>query len=74
MLALEWNLDDAKQAWFEEGMEQGLEQGLEQGRSQEREAVAVKLIRMGFQFDDVQKVTGLSLQHIQKLAKSNLDV
>ena len=67
MLALEWNLDDAKQAWFEEGMEQGLEQG----REQEREAVAVKLIRMGFQFDDVQKVTGLSLQHIQKLAQNN---
>ena len=79
MLALEWNLDDAKQAWFEEGMEQGLEQGreqglkrgMEQGREQEREAVAVKLIRRGRPFDEIHEDTGLSLQHIQKLAQNN---
>ena len=70
MLALEWNMDDALQARFEDGMERGMEQGLERGR----EAVAVKLIRMGLQFDDIQKATDLPLQHIQKLAKSNLDV
>ena len=71
MLALEWNLDDAKQAWFEEGMEQGLEQGREQGIEQGREAVAVKLIRRGRPFDEIHEDTGLSLQHIQKLAQNN---
>ena len=105
MLALEWNLDDAKQAWFEEGLErgieqgiergikqgieqglergleqgikqgleQGIEQGLEQGRDEEREAVAAKLIRMGLQFDDIQRATDLPLQRIQELADDNRD-
>ncbi len=70
MLALEWNLDDAKQAWFEEGMEKGLEKGLEKGR----EAVAVKLIRCGRPFDEIHELTELPLQRIQKLANENLDV
>jgi len=60
MLALEWNLDDALQARFEDGMEHG--------RNEEREAVAVKLIRMGLQFDAIQKATNLSLQRIQEFA------
>ncbi len=59
MLALEWNLDDAKQAWFEEGMEKG------------RESVAVKLIRMGLQFADIQKATDLPIQYIRQLAQNN---
>lgn len=56
MLALEWNTDDALQARFEDGMEQG--------RNEEREAVAVKLIRMGLQFDDIQRATDLPGQRI----------
>jgi flagellar biosynthesis/type III secretory pathway protein FliH len=31
MLLTEWNWDDAKQVWFEEGMEEGLEKGMEEG-------------------------------------------
>ena len=63
MLALEWNLDDAKQAWFEEGMEQGIEQGIE--------AVAIKLIRRGRSFDEIHEDTGLSLQRIKELAEDD---
>ncbi|MBR4382194.1 MAG: hypothetical protein IKP64_01420 [Selenomonadaceae bacterium] len=63
MLALEWNIDDAKQAWFEEGMERGIEQ--------ERENFAVKLIRRGRPFDEIHELTELPLQHIQKLAQDN---
>ena len=59
MLALEWNLDDAKQAWFEEGMEQGIE------------AVAIKLIRRGRSFDEIHEDTGLSLQRIKELAEDD---
>ena len=67
MLALEWNLDDALQARFDEGMKRGMEQG----RSQEREALAVKLIRRGRPFDEIHEDTGLPVQHIQKLAQNN---
>ena len=27
MLMTEWNLDDAKQVWYEEGIEEGIEKG-----------------------------------------------
>ena len=65
MLALEWNMDDALQARFEDGCEHG--------RLQERESVAIKLIRRGRPFDEIYEDTGLPLQRIEELAKSNLD-
>ena len=65
MLAPEWNIDDAKQAWFEEGVEQG--------RLQEREKFAVKLIRRGRSFDEIHEDTGLPLRRIQELANDKLD-
>ena len=46
MRYLEWNMDDALAARFEEGYEDG--------RAQEREFVAIKLIRMGLKFADIQ--------------------
>ena len=63
MLALEWNLDDAKQAWQKEAREQGMEQGIE--------SVALKLIWRGRPFDEIQEDTGLSLQRIKELAQDN---
>ena len=59
MLALEWNLDDAKQAWQEEAREQVIED------------VAVKLIRRGRSFDEIHEDTGLPLQRIQELAQAD---
>lgn len=45
----------------------------ERGRAKEREALAIKLIRRGRPFDEIHEDTGLPLQRIQELAKSNLD-
>ena len=59
MLALEWNMDDAKQAWQEEA------------REQERENFATKLIRRGRPFDEIHEDTGLPLQRIKELAKND---
>ena len=53
-------------------LEERLE-GEKRGRAKEREAVAVKLIRMGLQFDDIQRATNLPLQRIQELANENRD-
>ena len=63
MLALEWNMDDALQARFEEGRNEGREEG--------RETVAVNLINMGMAFDKIQEATKLSLERIKELAKKN---
>ena len=59
MLALEWNLDDAKQAWQEEAREQVIED------------VAVKLIRRGRSFEEIHEDTDLPLQRIQELAQAD---
>ena len=61
MLALEWNMNDALQARFDDGIEQGLKQGSEN--------IALKLINMGLSFTDIQKATELPLKRIQELAK-----
>ena len=61
MRDLEWNMDDALQARFEEG------------REEERESIAVKLIRMGLNFSDIQKATDLPLQRLEQLANDNRD-
>lgn len=58
MLALEWNMDDALQARFEDG------------REEERESIAVKLIRMGLNFSDIQKATDLPIHRLEQLAKN----
>lgn len=65
MLALEWNMNDALQARFDDGIEKGIEKGLKQGS----ENIALKLIHMGLSFTDIQKATELPLQRIQELAK-----
>ena len=48
-------------------------QGEERGRAKEREAVAIKLIRMGLNLSDIQKATNLPLQRIEELANKNRD-
>ena len=59
MLALEWNLDDAKQAWFEDGLEQGREQGIE--------SVAINMLRSGMAAETIQEFTRLSFERIREL-------
>lgn len=58
MLALEWNMDDALQARFEEGRDEGIEE------------VAINMLRRGKSFDDIHADTNLSLERIKELAKN----
>jgi hypothetical protein len=54
MLLEEWNLDEAKEVWREEGWEQGLEKGMEQGREQ-----FLELINQGYTIEQLKaKLTG----------------
>ena len=78
MFRMEWNIDDAMEAWKEEahdeGMAQGMAQGIEQGRTEgeikNSEKVARKMLLKGMSFDIVQELTDLSLQRIEEIAKS----
>ena len=71
MLALEWSMDDALQARFEDGFDEGRNEGMKQGRNEERENFAVKLIRRGSSFDEIHELTELPLQRIKELAQGN---
>ncbi len=72
MIALEWDINEAQQAWredgFDEGMAQGIAQGMSQGVSQGKVEVAVNLIRMGMDFNQIQAATNLPIAKIEELA------
>jgi len=60
MLITEWNLEDAQQVWYEDGLEDGLEKG--------REEVARNALAEGVPIELVKKISGLdeeALKHIQ---------
>ena len=64
MLTAEWNLEDAKAVWFEEGIEQGMERGIEQGVQD----VARNALAEGATPEFVQKITGLDIETIKGIA------
>ena len=57
-------------ALLEERMEGEL-QGEKRGRIKGTESVAIKLIRMGLNFSDIQKATGLPIHRLEELANDN---
>jgi len=71
LLTAEWNLDDAKQVWYEEGLEKGLEkgreEGVEEGLEKGREEVARNALAQGLSIEFVQKITGLDMDTIKSL-------
>ena len=56
MLSLEWNLDDALQARFEDGRDEGIE------------SIALNLLNMGLTVEKIQEATKLSIERIKELA------
>lgn len=66
MLALEWNMDDALQARFDEGYKDGHNKGINAGI----ESVALNMLRSGMTVDKIQELTQLSSERIQEIADS----
>ncbi|MBQ7456199.1 MAG: Rpn family recombination-promoting nuclease/putative transposase [Desulfovibrio sp.] len=59
MLTLEWNMDDALQARFDEGFDEGHNLAMD--------SVARNMLRSGMTFDKIQELTQLSFERIQDL-------
>ncbi|MBQ7456198.1 MAG: hypothetical protein IJS54_01100 [Desulfovibrio sp.] len=55
MLTLEWNMDDALQARFDEGHDVAMD------------SVVRNMLRSGMTFDKIQELTQLSFEHIQDI-------
>lgn len=78
MLALQWRINDAKAAWQEEAREEGIQQGIGIGKiqginigeMQKSEQIAIKMLRKGKDFGEIQEFTDLPVQRIQELADS----
>ena len=51
----------------EEGKAEGLEEGTEHGRQQEKESIAAKLKASGMASSEIEEITGLSQDEIQKV-------
>ena len=71
MLYAEWNLDDAKQVWYEEGMEKGMEKGREEGREEGMEKgmeiTALNALANGLPVDIISRITGLDTAAIENM-------
>jgi len=71
MLLTEWNWDDAKQVWYEEGMEEGLEKGREEGREEgrvnEQKEIARNALVEGVPIEIIEKITGLDIETLKTL-------
>jgi predicted transposase/invertase (TIGR01784 family) len=59
MLLTEWNWDDAKQVWHEEGREEG------------REEVIRNALAKGHSIELIHEITGLDIETIEKFAKKD---
>lgn len=63
MLTLEWDLNEAKQAWREDF--------LEEGRNEKAETIALKMIRKGVSIADIHDLTDLPVDRIKQLIAQN---
>ena len=67
MLMTEFNLDDALAVRYEDGLEDGREEGREEGEENKVLEIARNALAEGSSLEFVQKITGLSLEEIEKL-------
>ena len=51
----------------DEGKKEGIEEGIEKGIKQTELNVAKRMKNSNFSFDDIAKITGLSLEEIEKI-------
>ena len=59
MLLTEWNIEEAKEVWWEEGREEGREEGIME--------IARNALAEGASIEFVQKITGLDLEVIEHI-------
>jgi predicted transposase/invertase (TIGR01784 family) len=67
MLITEWNWDDAKAVWYEEGLEAGVEKGFTKGTRQKQLEIARKMKLSGLPVEQIAEYTGLSAEEITVL-------
>ena len=59
-----------RQKGMQEGMQQGMQEGMQKGRQEAKHAVAIGMLKESADAKFIQRVTGLSLEQIEQLAKT----
>ena len=65
MLLTEWNTEEAKEVWFEEGLEMGREEGIEEGLL----LTARNALAKGLPLDTILDITGLGREALENIQK-----
>jgi predicted transposase YdaD len=63
MLITEWNIEDAKKVWYEDGMEKGREEGWEE----ESFNIAQNLVKLGLPIETIISATQLDPEKVKAL-------
>ncbi|MCL2608842.1 MAG: hypothetical protein FWD94_02935 [Treponema sp.] len=63
----EWNLEDAQEAWYEEGLEAGREEGREMGLAEIKRETARNALMEGLSPEVICKITGLDMETVAGL-------
>ena len=78
-MLLEWNMEEAREAWLEKGREEGIEkgigigreEGIEKGigigREEGREEIVRNAITKGIPLDLIKEITGMDINSIQNI-------
>ncbi len=63
----EEGIKEGKEEGIKEGKEEGIKEGIEQGEINKAKSIALKLKNMNMDNKEIVKITGLSLEDIEKL-------
>ncbi|MDO6992608.1 Rpn family recombination-promoting nuclease/putative transposase [Brachyspira innocens] len=66
-LGIEEGIKKGKEEGIKEGKEEGIKEGIEQGEINKAKSIALKLKNMNMDNKEIVKITGLSLEDIEKL-------
>ena len=64
-------IHQAKLDGIEEGKKEGIEEGKAEGKKEEKEKIAKELLKIGMKKEEVQKITELSIEEIEKINSTN---
>ena len=69
MLITEWDTEEVKEVWFEEGRLEGIEKGIKKGREggieREREATIKKMLNFGIEMTQITNMLELPLVAVE---------
>ena len=66
-MTFEYMLNERERKGLELGREQGLKQGRAEGKAQKQREIAKRMLQENIEKSVITKVTGLSLEEIEKL-------